>query len=100
VIIKKEIVAQFSYQVSAGSQDFSYKLEIEKSGSVFTGHVYRLEYYRLLATFPQNSEGAPLEQDDALVLIKDEFIDCTDLIGASQEQVVCAFEKNSTRFSI
>lgn len=94
MLIQSELVATYSYEVLGKIEPFLFRLEIYKHADTFKGVVFRLDRYRFVPTFPQNSNGEPTGvADDALVYVKDEFIDDRDLVGRSKEEVVSIFSE-------
>ncbi|QLO36185.1 hypothetical protein HV213_10225 [Klebsiella sp. RHBSTW-00484] len=92
MIIQRQLVATYDYDVREKSEPFHFRLEVHQCGEIYTGTVFRLERYRLPTTFPQDAEGVPIGiMDDALLYIKDEFIDDRDLSGATVESIVTCF---------
>lgn len=53
MIVQKELVAIYDYEVPVPEDPFSFRLEIHKCSELFTGSVYRLERFRLRPTFHQ-----------------------------------------------
>ena len=53
MIVQKELVAIYDYEVPVPEDPFSFRLEIHKCSELFTGSVYRLERFRLHPTFHQ-----------------------------------------------
>ena len=77
MIVQKELVAIYDYEVPVPEDPFSFRLEIHKCSELFTGSVYRLERFRLRPTFHQRDrEDADPLINDALIYIRDECIDC------------------------
>lgn len=92
MIIQRELVATYNYEIQEQVEPFYFRLEIYKQSDIFKGIVFRLERYRLIPTFPQDQNGESVSNiDDALLYIKDEFIDDTDLFGKSEDIVVSIF---------
>lgn len=46
MIVQKELVAIYDYEIPAPEDPFSFRLEIHKFSELFTGSVYRLERFR------------------------------------------------------
>lgn len=91
-IVQRELIAVYDYDVLDLAEPFHFRLEIHRCEDIFKGTVFRLERYRLLATFPQSAEGDPAGiLDDALLYIKDEFIDDRALFGTTKDEVICRF---------
>ncbi|BEB88940.1 hypothetical protein [Escherichia coli] len=88
MIVQKELVAIYDYEVPVPEDPFSFRLEIHKCSELFTGSVYRLERFRLRPTFHQRDrEDADPLINDALIYIRDECIDERKLRGESPETV-------------
>ncbi|HAJ5725637.1 hypothetical protein NMV83_20340 [Escherichia coli] len=87
MIVQKELVAIYDYEIPAPEDPFSFRLEIHKFSKLFTGSVYRLERFRLHPTF----NDADSLINDALIYIRDEFIDERKLRGESHETVIAIF---------
>ena len=85
--VQKELVAIYNYEVPVPEDPFSFRLEIHKCSELFTGSVYRLERFQLHPTF---NDADPLI-NDALIYIRDEFIDEQKLRGESPEPVIVIF---------
>lgn len=86
MIVQKELVAIYDYEVPVPENPFSFRLEIHKCSELFTGSVYRLERFRLRPTFHQRDrEDADPLINDALIYIRDECIDERKLRGESPE---------------
>ena len=68
MIVQKELVAIYDYEVPVPEDPFSFRLEIHKCSELFTGSVYRLERFRLHPTFHQR------DREDADPLINDALI--------------------------
>ncbi|EFH7120706.1 hypothetical protein EEK96_09195 [Escherichia coli] len=94
MIVQSELVAIYDYQVIDPEEPFSFRLEIHKYAQLFTGTVYRLERFRLHPTFNQfdRDNSNPLI-NDALIYIRDEFIDERILRGESPETVIAIFNR-------
>ncbi len=43
MIVQKELVAIYDYEIPVPEEPFSFRLEIHKCSELFTGSVYRLE---------------------------------------------------------
>ncbi|WP_096324068.1 hypothetical protein [Escherichia coli] len=76
MIVQKELVAIYDYEVPVPEDPFSFRLEIHKCSELFTGSVYRLELI-----------------NDALIYIRDECIDERKLRGESPETVIAIFNR-------
>ncbi len=87
--VQKELVAIYNYEVPVPEDPFSFRLEIHKCSELFTGSVYRLERFQLHPTF---NDADPLI-NDALIYIRDEFIDERKLRGESPETVIAIFNR-------
>ena len=87
MIVQKELVAIYDYEVPVPEDPFSFRLEIHKCSELFTGSVYRLERFRLHPTFHQR------DREDADPLINDECIDERKLRGESPETVIAIFNR-------
>ncbi len=74
MIVQKELVAIYDYEVPVPEDPFSFRLEIHKCSELFTGSVYRLERFRLRPTFHQR------DREDADPLINDAGNDSNLLI--------------------
>ncbi|WDB49253.1 hypothetical protein [Escherichia albertii] len=93
MIVQQDLVAVYDYQVPVPEDPFSFRLEIHKCDELFTGAVYRQERFRLHPTFHQPAKNdAPLPINDALIYIRDEFIDERKLFGESVEAVKTKFQ--------
>lgn len=94
MIIQSKLVAVYDYQVMDPDDPFSLRLEIHKYAQLFTGAVYRMERFRLRPTFNQcdREDTAPVI-NDALIYIRDEFIDERKLRGESAETVIAIFNR-------
>jgi hypothetical protein len=90
MIIQRELIATYSYEVLEQAEPFCFRLEIYKNNDIFLGEVFRLERYRLTPAFPDGSGEANI-QDDALLYVRDEFINGDDLFGCSTDVVVSIF---------
>ncbi|EHJ4129388.1 hypothetical protein J1C08_002051 [Escherichia fergusonii] len=94
MIVQKELVATYDYEVPVPEDPFSFRLEIHKCSELFTGSVYRQEQFRLRPTFHQRDrEDADPLINDALIYIRDEFIDERKLRGESPETVIAIFNR-------
>ncbi len=94
MIVQKELVAIYDYEVPVPEDPFSFRLEIHKCSELFTGSVYRLERFRLRPTFHQRDrEDADPLINDALIYIRDECIDERKLRGESPETVIAIFNR-------
>ncbi|HAP3735974.1 TPA: hypothetical protein JLQ25_003764 [Escherichia coli] len=94
MIVQKELVAIYDYEVPVPEDPFSFRLEIHKRSELFTGSVYRLEQFRLHPTFHQRDrEDVDPLINDALIYIRDEFIDERKLRGESPETVIAIFNR-------
>ena len=94
MIVQKELVAIYDYEIPVPENPFSFRLEIHKCSELFTGSVYRLERFRLRPTFHQRDrEDADPLINDALIYIRDEFIDERKLRGESPETVIAIFNR-------
>ena len=94
MIVQKELVAIYDYEVPVPENPFSFRLEIHKCSELFTGSVYRLERFRLRPTFHQRDrEDADPLINDALIYIRDECIDERKLRGESPETVIAIFNR-------
>ncbi|EBS7633216.1 hypothetical protein CDR68_05105 [Salmonella enterica] len=92
MIIQRKLVAIYTYDIHGQIEPFHFKLEIYKHSDIFEGVVFRLERYGLTPTFPQDQNGESINNiDDALLYVKDEFIDNTHLVGDSEDVVVHVF---------
>ncbi|HFZ1500237.1 TPA: hypothetical protein ACIJT1_004030 [Citrobacter freundii] len=92
MIIQRKLVATYTYEVHGQVEPFYFKLDIYKQSDIFKGVIFRLDRYRLTPTFPQDNDGESISNvDDALLYVKDEFIDDTDLFGKSEDIVVNIF---------
>ena len=92
MIVQSELVAIYDYQVIDPEEPFSFRLEIHKYAQLFTGTVYRLERFRLRPIFNQREqEDADPLINDALIYIRDEFIDERKLRGKSPETIMEIF---------
>lgn len=89
MIVQKELVAIYDYEIPAPEDPFSFRLEIHKFSELFTGSVYRLERFRLHPTF----NDADSLINDALIYIRDECIDERKLRGESPETVIAIFNR-------
>lgn len=71
------------------------RLEISRDihGSQFHGTVYRLEFYRLQPTFPQQAGDPPAWQDDAMVHVVDSNFDPSLLRGKTVDEVLDNFKR-------
>ena len=87
MIVQKELVAIYDYEVPVPEDPFSFRLEIHKCSELFTGSIYRLERFRLHPTFHQR------DREDIDPLIRDEFIDERKLRGESPEMVIAIFNR-------
>ena len=87
--VQKELVAIYNYEVPVPEDPFSFRLEIHKCSELFTGSVYRLERFQLHPTF----NDADSLINDALIYIRDEFIDERKLRGESPETVIAIFNR-------
>lgn len=94
MIVQSELVAVYDYQVIDPEEPFSFRLAIHKYAQLFTGTVYRQERFRLHPTFNQfdRDDSVPLI-NDALIYIRDEFIDEGRLRGESPEAVMAIFNR-------
>ncbi|MED8691279.1 hypothetical protein RCN26_14305 [Escherichia marmotae] len=94
MIVQSELVAIYDYQVIDPEEPFSFRLAIHKYAQLFTGTVYRQERFRLHPTFNQfdRDDSVPLI-NDALIYIRDEFIDEGRLRGESPEAVMAIFNR-------
>ncbi|HFX4353989.1 TPA: protein YehK, partial [Escherichia coli] len=89
MIVQKELVAIYDYEVPVPEDPFSFRLEIHKCSELFTGSVYRLERFRLRPTFHQRDrEDVDPQINDALIYIRDECNDERKLRGESPEPVI------------
>ncbi len=71
MIVQKELVAIYDYEVPVPEDPFSCRLENHKCSELFTGSVYRLERFRLHPTFHQRDrEDADYEEVNHLILLK------------------------------
>ena len=94
MIVQKELVAIYDYEVPVPEDPFSFRLEIHKCSELFTGSIYRLERFRLHPTFHQRDrEDIDPLINDALIYIRDEFIDERKLRGESPEMVIAIFNR-------
>lgn len=92
MIVQKELVAIYDYEVPVPEDPFSFRLEIHKCSELFTGSVYRLERFRLRPTFHQRDrEDVDPQINDALIYIRDECNDERKLRGESPEPVIVIF---------
>ncbi len=70
MIVQKELVAIYDYEVPVPEDPFSFRLEIHKCPELFTGSVYRLERFRLHPTFHQRDrEDADPGSDSNLLIV-------------------------------
>ena len=53
MIVQKELVAIYDYEIPVPEEPFSFRLVIHKCSELFTGSVYRLERFRLHPPFHQ-----------------------------------------------
>jgi hypothetical protein len=94
MLIQKKLISSYDYELRGGSVPFYFRLEIHQISEGYSGTVFRLDRYRLSPTFPTNkNDESDLIIDDALLFVKDEFIDCRDLIGFTEKEVVDIFLK-------
>ncbi|MED9499497.1 hypothetical protein RCN66_05155 [Escherichia marmotae] len=92
MIVQSELAAIYDYQIIDPEEPFSFRLEIHKYAKLFTGTVYRLERFRLRPIFNQREqEDADPLINDALIYIRDEFIDERKLRGKSPETIMEIF---------
>lgn len=92
MIASRELIAVLDYDVKIPEDPFSFRLEIHQCGEVFTGSVYRLERFRLQPTFQPSCEDARTPVlNDALIYIRDEFIDESKLRAESKERIKAIF---------
>ena len=92
MIVQKELVAIYDYEVPVPEDPFSFRLEIHKCSELFTGSVYRLERFRLRPTFHQRDrEDVDPQINDALIYIRDECNDERKFRGESPEPVIVIF---------
>lgn len=92
MIIQRKLVAIYNYEIQGQVEPFNFRLEIYKQSDIFRGIIFRLDRYRLSPSFPQDQNGESISNiDDALLYVKDEFIDDTDLFGESEDIVVSIF---------
>lgn len=92
MIIQRKLISIYDYEIQGIEDVYLFRLEIHKYNNCFKGSVYRLDRYRLIPTFPQDSQGEPIgHMDDALFYVKDEFINDQDLYGESEEDVILNF---------
>ncbi|GDW96755.1 hypothetical protein ExPUPEC54_03581 [Escherichia coli] len=70
MIVQKELVAIYDYEIPVPEEPFSFRLEIHKCSELFTGSVYRLERFRLHPTFHQRDrEDADHGNDSNLLIV-------------------------------
>lgn len=94
MIVQKELVTIYDYEVPVPEEPFSFRLEIHKRSELFTGSVYWLERFRLHPTFHQRDrEDVDPLINDALIYIRDEFVDERKLRGESPETVIAIFNR-------
>lgn len=91
MIIQRQLVATYDYDVREKSNLSTFVWKFI-SAARFILVPFSHGRYRLPTTFPQDAEGVPIGiMDDALLYIKDEFIDDRDLSGATVESIVTCF---------
>ena len=94
MLVQKKLISSYDYEINDLAVPFYFRLEIHQTLSNYSGTVFRLDRYRLSPTFPTNKDdGSDLIIDDALLFVRDEFIDCRDLTGGSEEEVIHIFLK-------
>lgn len=92
-LIQNELIAVYDFDVIDLEEPFRFRLEIHRCEDIFKGTVFRLERFRLLATFPQNADGNPAGiLDDALLYVRDAFIDDRGLVGTTKDEVITRFK--------
>ncbi len=82
MIVQKELVAIYDYEVPVPENPFSFRLEIHKCSELFTGSVYRLERFRLRPTFHQR------DREDADPLINDALGNDSNLLIVFYVQIM------------
>ena len=90
MIVQRELIATYSFEVLEQTEPFFFRLEVYKKDDIFMGEVFRLERYRLTPAFSDVS-GETNIQDDALLYVRDEFINSDDLCGCSKDVVTSIF---------
>lgn len=92
MLIQKKLISVYDYELQDYSEPFYFRLEIHEILGEYVGSIFRLERYRLLPTFPTDKKiDSDLIMNDALLFIKDEFIDCRDLKGQTEMEVISIF---------
>lgn len=92
MLVQKKLISSYDYELNDLSVSFYFRLEIHKISEGYSGTVFRLDRYRLSPTFPTSkSDDSDLIIDDALLFVKDEFIDCRDLMGSTENEVIHIF---------